>query len=455
MPFIRLHGHQLALVHGSRRDGKVVQEVLFTLYSKAEALEALGRGSEGGAAYFERVVQEQFPKITFNWAKVREQISEHLDHLPETYEGAEVRLRGEFRDALLAFTRQILRADPQSLDVAANLLNEHRAELEYVQHWLKWRLDMAAQRKPSEWSHDNRFLWKYTAFANEVPHEPDGQVHDLFEKGDYDAVVPRARLLVEAFPNYADGFNLLGLVALDQGRLPEAIAQFEKTVEVGRTLFPKRVAKDSWWGDLSTRPYMRGLGNLALALNRAGRFDEALAVCERLDACNRPDTVAARRVFIFLNVGRYDEASACSRGRIGYSTEAAFDLAFALNGLGRAGDALPFLVRAVLNHPRAARRLVGVSVKKPVSRREWEDDRLGESLPRDLHAWLAREGRKALDPLRQLLRKPKVEALVTEIAALEAKEAERRGGDDHAAFQRLLEVRSEEFAEKMASEMGA
>ncbi len=52
MPFVRVHGNQLALVHGSRRDGKVVQEVLFTLYSKPEAREALGQGSKGGARYF-------------------------------------------------------------------------------------------------------------------------------------------------------------------------------------------------------------------------------------------------------------------------------------------------------------------------------------------------------------------------------------------------------------------
>lgn len=454
MPFIRVQGHQLALVHGSRREGKVVQEVLFTLYSKAEAREALGLGSEGGAAYFERVVAEKFPKITFNWDKVRAQIAEHEDHLPEIYDHGDVRLRRDFREALAAFTRQLLLADPQSLDVAANLLNEHRAELGYLQHWLGWRRDVAAQRTPSKWSRDNPFLWKYTAFAHEVPHEPDGEVHDLFEKGDYDAVVPRAQLLVEAFPNYADGFNLLGLVALERNRLPEAIGHFERTVEVGRTLFPKRVAKDSWWGDISTRPYMRGLGNLALALSRAGRFEDALAACDELDRCAQPLTVPAHRAAIFLNLGRHEESAACSRRLFGVSPSSGFALGFALDALGRSAEARAFLLHAVLNHPRAARRLVGLTVKKPVSRREWEDDRLGANLSRDLHPWLARLGRKGLDPLRHLLRHPRVDALVAEVGTLEASEAERKSGDDRTAFDRLLEVRSAALAEQVARDIG-
>jgi hypothetical protein len=51
MAYVRRRGNQLAIVQGQREPGtgKVQQHVLFALYSKAEALEAVGRGSKGGA----------------------------------------------------------------------------------------------------------------------------------------------------------------------------------------------------------------------------------------------------------------------------------------------------------------------------------------------------------------------------------------------------------------------
>jgi hypothetical protein len=54
-------------------------------------------------------------------------------------------------------------------------------------------------------------------------------------------------------------------------------------MEVGRKLFPARIGKKRYRSDHSTRPDMRGLRNLALTLNQTGRFDEALALCDRLE----------------------------------------------------------------------------------------------------------------------------------------------------------------------------
>ena len=49
-------------------------------------------------------------------------------------------------------------------------------------------------------------------------------------------------------------------------------------------LFPKRIARESWWSDLRTRPYMRGLRNLALTLVQAKRYEEELAQVVGLEA---------------------------------------------------------------------------------------------------------------------------------------------------------------------------
>lgn len=452
MPFIRVHGNQLALVHGSRRDGKVVQELLFTLYSKEEAREAIGQGSPGGAHWFEHLLTDRYPKITFPWPKIREEIAAKMDHLPDTYDHPEARLKRDFREALVTFTRHLLLADPQDLDVAAEVINDQRAELECLREWLEWRLRMARERKPSAFSGDNPFLWKYQGLTHEVPHEADGEVHDLYERGKYDEVVPRARLLCDAFPNYADGFNLLGLVALERGELDLAIAQLQTSVEVGRTLFPKRVARDAWWNDLSTRPYMRGLGNLATALNRAGRYDEALATCDQLALCHDALRVAARRGPVLLNLGRYEEAAACFDSLIGLWPEHGLELGFALVSLGRIEAARLPLLRAALHHPRTALHLLGRRVAKPGCRAEWEADDRARRLQLDLHAFLAHAGRRPLDVLRSLLREPAISALVSEIAALQMQEAQRRS-DDRTAFDRLREIRSPEFAEQLAGEV--
>ena len=454
MPFIRVHGHQLALVHGSRRGGTVVQEVLFTLYSRAEAREAIGLGSENGARYFAHLLESQFPMLKFEWETLRAQVAEHLDHLPETYDHGAVRLRRDFRAALAAFTRQILLADPQTLDVDAELLREHEPELQYIEQQLSWRRRMAREAKPSEWSRDNPFFWRRASHLRDVPPDAHEHLAELFDRREFAALVPHAQLLVEAFPTFADGFNMLGLVAMELDDLPTATRHFEATVAVGRSLLPGRVPKGHWWLDLSTRPYMRGLGNLALALNRAGRYDEALVACDELARCERGDVVAARRAAIFLNQDRLAESAEIVAPLVEFEASEAFVLAFALIGLGRAVEARPQLVRAIAHWPRTARRLVGLTQKAAKTRREQEDDDVYRNLTLDLHAWLARTAPSGLDPLRDLVRHPRIATLAAEVMQLEAAEAAGRAHDT-TGFDRLRELRTTASAEQFVTLLDA
>jgi hypothetical protein len=109
MAYVRARGNQLAIVHGEResKTGKVEQRILFTLYSKAEALEALGRSGEAGAGRFRYLLECEYPDVKFNWKKIRKGISEHLEVLPHVYEYRSARLRSRFRKDLCAFTRQL------------------------------------------------------------------------------------------------------------------------------------------------------------------------------------------------------------------------------------------------------------------------------------------------------------------------------------------------------------
>ena len=90
MAYVRRRGNQLAIVHGEREPntGTVGQRILFALYSRAEALEVLGRGSKGGVDRFRRLLEEQYPGLRFNWKRIRRSIEEHLAALPDHYSTA-------------------------------------------------------------------------------------------------------------------------------------------------------------------------------------------------------------------------------------------------------------------------------------------------------------------------------------------------------------------------------
>ncbi len=441
MPFIRAHGQQLALVHGSRQDGKVVQEVLFTLYSRSEANAAIG--AERG--HFEAVVEALHPTLTFSWPQLRSQIAAQMGALPETYDQVEVRLRRDFRAALVAVTRQLLLADPLELDAAADLIAEHGEELDYLVERIAWRREMAKSRKRQASPPRDEFLWQYTRTAGHVPFEADEEIHDMYDRGELAALSARAKLLVEAFPNYADGYNILGLVAMDEQRLDDAITWFQRTAEAGRASLPKRVRKDAWWTDHDTRPYMRGLSNLACAQNRAGRFEDALATAERVVEVDRYHCVYDARPHVLLNLAHYEEAEALMRRLPGITS--GYERALVLIALRRPVDAWPVLVRAVLGAPRTGQQLLGGRVPAALSRHEQDEDRSAWHLQRNLHAFLPKHRRAVNDALRAVLQHPVVAPLVAELHQLEG--AAQRG--EGAGQARYVELRSVEFVECVAA----
>lgn len=66
-PYVRRSGNQLAIDHGARDPdpGKVEQRIPFTLRSKAEPLEALGRRNKNGDSRFQSLLEHQHPELRF------------------------------------------------------------------------------------------------------------------------------------------------------------------------------------------------------------------------------------------------------------------------------------------------------------------------------------------------------------------------------------------------------
>jgi tetratricopeptide (TPR) repeat protein len=449
MAYVRRRGNQLAIVHGEREPGtgKVQQRILFTIYSKAEALEILGRGESRGRRHFETLFQHQFPDVKVDWSAIRRGLEENLDCLVDRHEVRSERVRARFRDKLCAFAKELMLADPQSLVVSAQLIQEHRHELEYLADRIQWRLELRDQ-KQNEWNSDNPFFWRFALQGREVPSETEEHAASFYERGEYDKADAIFRLLVDCFDGYAEGHNYLGLIAYERRMLEEAAGHFEKTVELGRRLFPARIGKKRYWSDHATRPYMRGLRNLAMTLNEAGRFDEALALCDRLESeCGDHLSAASYRAAIFLNTGNWEQSADFARRSGGdLDPSAGFVEAFALFELGRREELLPAFLRAAIHFPRAARMLARERTKEPGSPDEARDHNTGVSELRWLHAYLKDQPRAARKFFRGLVRDRRVARLLDESIAVVRRWGEEHHKGDRSAYDRMNLMQSRPFA---------
>jgi tetratricopeptide (TPR) repeat protein len=452
MAYVRRRGNQLAIVRGEREPGtgKVQQQILFTFYSKAEVHEALGRGSKAGADRFQHLLQREHPDVKFNWKTIRRSLDKDIDLLPERYEYKGERLRRRFRADLCAFARQLMLADPQDLMSAAQLIQEHHHELEYVADLIQWRLKLRDQ-KESEWNVDNPFYWRFTLQGRDVPPDTEEHAAGFYERGEHERAEAVFRLLVECFDGYAEGYNYLGLIALDRRQLDDALAHFQKTIELGRKLFPARISKKRYWNDHATRPYMRGLRNSVITLTQAGRFDEAMAFCDRLDdECGDNITTTWHRAVIYLNTGKWQPAAEAAQRLTGLYPDANLIAAFALYELGRIDQVLSAFLHGALNHPRAARMLLGERTTTPKSSEEIRDHNAGVSLRRELHAFLKNQSRASKRFFRTLVRDPRVVRLLDEIVAVVERRMAQHPTGEREAFERMTLMHSREFAQTEA-----
>ena len=449
MPFVRKRGDQLAIVHGVRRPGtrNVEQQLLFTLYSRPEALAALGRPDPSTRGRFESLLEAAHPNLRFEWKKIRRDIESELDALPETHDYDASRLDAKFMATLAAFARELAIADPDGLAVSARLIRRHRPELEYVRHLIEQRLGRPG-RPDDNWNQDNEFLWRFASRSNDVPPEIEEVAAQWCQQLDYDRAAAAFKVLTAAFDDYAEGHNYLGLIALRQGRLADAIACFKKTMQVGRRRFPKKIPKQRWWLDLETRPYMRGLMNLALTLNQAARYDEALGACEQLvDECDETREAAALRSYVYLNLGRWREAfeAATSLHQLapGHSLVAAF-AAFERDELD---EARALFHHAALNQPRTVAMLVGAVLTPPASDRVDSDDHnSGVMLKRSLHAYLRTRKPAARRFFAELWKDARVTQHREELERVTTAWRDDRSGRDRSAFDRMQELQSWDFA---------
>lgn len=449
MAYVRAKGNQVAIVHGERdpETKQVQQRVLFTLYSKAEALAAIGESDH----WFQNILRDEHPGLRFDWKAIESGIRESMAILPDLYTYKKDRGEGLFRESLVAFARELLVADPQDLISSARLIQEHRHELEWLRKLLDWRLKLCEQEK-HEYNQDNPFYWKAMMHRREVPPETWEELSELYVRGEHDKAKALARLLTEAWPNFAEGHSYLGLIARDRGQLPEALAHFEKALEVARTLFPKRIKKDMYWQDHDTRPFIRALCYLADTHNRMGDQRKALAFCDRLEKeCGQDITAADVRIPILLNAGLWEPAAQAARyvHRVYPSTN--LPLALALHESGEKRRALVHFLCGAIQFPRAARLLTGLRAQKPTNMDEARDYDHGQDFQLEIGQYLDAH-RRTRRYFADVLKLPKVAALIDEYENVRRRWREDRS-EDRTWFDRMHEMQSDEFADARAAEI--
>lgn len=456
MAYVRKKGNQVAIVHGERdpETGEVVQTTLFTFFSKAEAYRALGRGGKDQSHYFQHLLEEEHPAITFDWKAIHKGLTENLDTLPDLAEYREHRLVANFKDSLHAFTREIVQTNPQWLAASAKLLNEYKAQLEFLRDVIDLKLQFVDPEE-HEFNSDNEFYWRQSMRGWGINSEVGELASELYRSGNHEAAHGAFCLLVESFPNYAEGHNYLGLIALDRGDFDTATEHFRNTIKIGRKMFPKRIPRDMYWNDLKTRPYIRGLRNLALTLVRTGSFDEALTICDILEGeCNDRITADCHRAAIFLNTGKWSLAEDCATRMCSISTMEAAIAAFSQYEQGKELDARTNFLFAAFNNPLGIDILVNGRSRKPKEYREAQDYNSGVELRDVISSYLSSRPKKFKTFFTALLSNPKVqeyrdEALRSGANHFKLKDPSKQSKN----FERWQELKGADFAARLAKEI--
>ena len=440
MAYVREKANQLIIVHGERdrATGKVQQNTLFTLYSKAEALEAIGKTAAKRDWQFQRLLQNQYPDIRFDWENINQQIREKMEVLPDLWKYGDTRLRKGFRKSIVGLVRHLLLADPQLLSSSRELLREHVHELEYSRELIDSRLKTLKHR-PSTPDKDTPFYWRYALQGRYLSGDDEEYIEAMWRRGETEKAETLFRLMVECFDDYAEGHNYLGLMALEREDLEEALEHFRRTMELGEKLFPKRLAKKHYWQDYHTRPYMRGVYNSITTLLRLGKFSEALDLAHVLEErCGDRGMAQHYRSKIHINQGKWQAALECAME--GHGGGEGFIAAIAANELGRDEEALTYYLHAALYRPRTARMLADQKVDAPKEPHDYDEHNLAVTLNKDLDWFFGRQPEGTGTVFHKMLEYDRVRDLLDEVETLVKN---RRKGD--ATSRRRTAARIEQM----------
>jgi tetratricopeptide (TPR) repeat protein len=452
MAYVRKRGNQLSIVQGERdpESGNVCQRILFTLYSKKEAFAALDDGQSG---LLQGLLECEYPEIRFPWKRIWWSVARNMDVLPEEYEYRETEMVKRFRSDLCAFTRQLVLNDPQWLFPSAELLQQHRFELEYLIELIGWRLKLC-DAKPDEFNRDNEFYWRFRLRGREVPTDTEEGISALYDRGDLDRTEAVVRLMVDTFEDDAESHNYLGMIALKRGNLDEAARRFTMMMELSRKRLPRRLTPRVFGHNHHGKPYRRGLSNLVLTLNRMGQYDKALAHADKLErVCGDDAGAAYYQALIHLNRGAWEDAANAARHVRNLWQETSLVAALAYFEMGRSEESVADFLHGACNHPLAALLIAGRRPKKPTTRDEDRDWDVGTALLENAGAYLSQRGSRVRRFFGSLITNPGIAKLLSDIEETRRQRDQERQGSTRVAWDVLRRMESVNFAQERAGEI--
>ncbi|MCX6119680.1 MAG: tetratricopeptide repeat protein [Proteobacteria bacterium] len=447
---MRIKGNQVAIVQGERdpTSGSVTQQVLFTFFSKAEALSALGRSTKNQSHLFQHLLEGEYPALKFDWENINKGIDSHLHVLPDLPDQRDQRLVSHFKTSLHGFTRHLVQADPLSLAPSAKLLRDHKGQLEFLREIIDEKLSLLdGSQLPN--CDDNEFYWRQSLHDWGINGDVEETAAHYHEKGDHRSAIEAFTLLTESFPDYAEGHNYLGLSYLKLGNSNKAIYHFRKTIELGRKLFPKRCRKERYWTDLKTRPYIRGLRNLVLALNHQEAYDEAFRICETLEVeCGDGITADCHKALLFLNTGNWSEAEKYALRVMNISPMDSAVAAFAQHEQGQLLKARKNFLFALLNYPLGVPVLVIGHAPEPTNYAEAQDYNAGVYCYESMGGYFKCRSPKSKRFFAELLTHPKVVELLKELKKCAVQHSAPNDiEENHHYLKRCSEMKELKFAE--------
>lgn len=227
--------------------------------------------------------------------------------------------------------------------------------------------------------------------------------------------------------------NSEGIALFERGKLEEAEALFESARALAFDQLPDPYRAYAW-SHLEARPYLRATYNLGLVRERQGLYHEALDLFnECLERCPN-DGIGARFHLgaIHQRLGNLHQALDCHsrhcRGNLVDTPDAFYDMASALVGLNRPGEALDRLLEGLVINPHIPALLLGKNPVCPTSEPDSVDSPDWAECYVDEHGDLWPDRSRAF--LRRIWDDPAVqerlEFLTSKESALEAAESDER-----------------------------
>lgn len=415
MAYVRRRGRQVAVVHGERDPdtGTAQQRVLFTFYTRAEAEEALGRGTPGGEARFRWRLAHDHPELRFDWESLSAGIAEHLELLPESFPHPLDTAAAQFREALVSFARSLAVAEPEVNVKGAAMLAPHRGALAYLASLLGAQLE-ALDRPPEAPSDEDQFVWCSPLQKGHPPPTAEARALAFLEAGERATGEAAVHLLLDAFPEWAEGWDHLGASALRHGDAQAATEHLARAVRTARLRFPRAAPKPRYAQDHAGRSYARALQRLAVAELASGAHALALESARRLEEeCGELTAPATLRAIASLVSGRPAEALIAAEPARHDAPAATLVAALAAAQLGRLEEARRWIAAAPLPpsfaallatpQPRRAKTPRRAPPRRVLDRAPPAGDPLTEHLPLLLGPHLAGPGAGARRALLALL----------------------------------------------------